>query len=161
MLLWFAGLSFVLAVVVFRDPALDHRLVMVGALVPDVVDPVFGGARHLHTVAFSVALLAAVMLATKGRRRRRRQLLAVPIGTLLHLLLDGTWTNAQTFWWPFLGARLSGPLPSLDRPLLVVLLMEVAGAAALAWAWGRFGLTDRRRRRVFLHTGRLDRSLIG
>lgn len=160
MLLWFAGWSFVLVVVVFRDPALDHRLVMAGALLPDAVDPIFGGARALHTLLFSVALLTAVMLGTRGRRRLRRQLLAVPIGTFLHLVLDGMWTNARTFWWPFLGARFRDPLPSIHRPVLLLVVMELSGAAALIWACRRFKLTDPERRRVFLRTGRLDRSLI-
>jgi hypothetical protein len=110
-LLWFAGMSVAVAWVVFRDPAFDHRVLIAGALLPDVVDAPFGGARVAHTVLFSAALLLAVMLATRGRRQTRRRWLALPIGTFVHLLADGAWTRAETFWWPFLGGALGGPLP--------------------------------------------------
>jgi hypothetical protein len=68
MVLWFAGTAFLAVWLVFRDPAFDYRLVIVGAL-PDVVDAAFGGAAVLHSVLGSVLLLAVVMVATIGRRR--------------------------------------------------------------------------------------------
>lgn len=119
---------------VFRDPAFDYRLVMVGAVLPDVVDALAGGARLLHTLLFSVVLLMAVMVATRGRRRLRRRLLALPVGTFLHLVLDGMWAETQVFWWPFLGRSFGGAgLPSLERPVFVVVVMEAVGAVALVW----------------------------
>lgn len=161
MLLWFAGLSFVLVWSVFKDTALDYRLVMAGAVLPDVVDGLAGGARYLHTLIFSVVLLVAVMLVTRSRRLLRRRLLAVPIGTFCHLLLDATWAKQRTFWWPFLGRRLTGRgVPSLARPLVVVALEEAAGLAALVWCWGRFRLSEPERRRQFVRTGRLGRDLL-
>src|SRR4051812_13646421 len=93
MLLWFAGMAFVAVWMVFKDPAIDHRLVIVGALLPDAIDVWTGGRWVAHSVLFSVALLTVVMLGTRGRRLLRRQLLAVPIGTFLHLVLDGMWTD--------------------------------------------------------------------
>lgn len=161
MLLWFAGGSFLAVWLVFRDPAIDHRLVMAGALLPDVVDAVAGGRWLGHTVAASVVLLCGTMLATRGRRLLRRQLLAVPIGTFLHLVLDGAWTDTETFWWPAFGTELGGrPLPSLERgPSNVVL--EVVGLGILVWAHRRFRLGEPERRRHFLRTGRLGRDLVG
>ena len=160
MLLWFAGLSVVAVWQVFRDPAVDYRLVMVGALAPDVVDAVTGEGV-LHTLAGSAVLLALVMVATGGRRRLRRRLLALPVGTLLHLLLDGAWTRAALFWWPALGWSLTAEVPlSLHRPTAVLVLQEVAGAAALAWCWRRFRLHERERMRAFVRTGRLGRDLL-
>lgn len=160
MALWFAGMSFLIVWTVFKDTAIDYRLVIAGALLPDVVDGLLGGPRVLHTLTFSVALLIAVMLATRGRRTLRRRLLALPIGTFCHLLLDATWTRSATFWWPFLGTRFSDSgLPSLQRPLAVIVGLEVAGLAALLWARGRFRLHEPERRRLFLTTGRLGRDL--
>lgn len=161
MLLWFAGLAVALVWLVFRDPALDYRLVVVGALAPDAVDAVLGGARLLHTLAFSAALLAGVMLATRGRRAARRRLLALPIGTFAHLVLDAMWTRTEGFWWPALGGALEGRLPSLDRPLPVLVVQELAGAAALWWCWRRFRLAEPERRRRLARTGRLGRDLLG
>jgi hypothetical protein len=142
---------------VFHDPALDVRLVIAGALLPDVADAGFGGARVFHTLAASVVLLVGVMLATRGHRRVRRRLLGLPMGTLLHLALDGAWTNRVLFWWPAFGPSFhSAPLPALDRPLVVVLIEETIGLAAVAWAWRTFSLGDPEARRAFLRTGRLD-----
>ena len=160
MLLWFAGMSFVLVWTVFKDTAIDYRLVMAGALLPDLVDVAFGGARLLHTLVWSVAFLVVVMLATRGQRLRRRRLLALPIGMFCHLLLDGMWTRTATFWWPFFGWRFDGKgLPSLDRPLALTVAMEVVGLLALSWCWARFRLAEPARRREFLRTGRLGRDL--
>lgn len=160
MVLWFAGMSFVLVWAVFKDTSIDYRLVMAGALLPDIVDGFLGGPRYLHTLVFSVLLLVVVMLATRSRRTLRRRLLAVPIGTFCHLLLDATWTRSVTFWWPFLGGDLSDQgLPSAARPLVVIVLLEVIGLAGLLWCRSRFLLNDPERRRVFLRTGRLGRDL--
>ncbi len=134
MVLWFVGLSVLLVWEVFHDPRIDYRLVVLGALLPDVVDGLFGGARVLHSLPFSAVLLVGVMLATRGRRPLRRRLLAVPIGTFLHLVLDGMWARTDVFWWPFTGWTFEdAPLPSFDRPLGLVVLLEVAGVVALWW----------------------------
>jgi hypothetical protein len=160
MLLWFAGMSFVLVWTVFKDTAIDYRLVMGGALLADLVDAPFGGARVLHTLVWSVGFLMVVMLGTRGQRLRRRRLLALPIGTFCHLLLDGMWTRTSTFWWPFFGWRFDGRgLPSFDRPLVVTVVLEVAGFLALLWCGRRFRLGEPERRREFLRTGRLGRDL--
>jgi hypothetical protein len=159
-LLWFAGTAFIAVWVVFKDPAIDHRLVMVGALLPDLVDVVTGGRWFGHTVLASVALLTGVMLGTRGRRLRRRQLLALPIGTFLHLVFDGMWADRTGFWWPFLGGHLGGrPLPSVERGWADVVL-ELLGLVALVWAWRRFRLAEPERRTRFLRTGRLSRDLV-
>lgn len=161
MLLWFVGGSFLAVWLVFRDPAIDHRLVVAGALLPDIVDVLTGGPWVGHTVLASVVLLLGIMLLTRGRRLLRRQLLALPIGTFLHLVLDGAWTDTETFWWPAFGVHLDGGrLPSLERgPLTMVL--ELAGLAVLVWAWRRFRLHEPDRRRHLLRTGRLGRDLVG
>lgn len=161
MVLWFLGGSWVAVWAVLQDPAVDYRLVMLGALLPDVVDGPLGGLRYAHTLAASVVVLLVVMLATHGRRPLRRRLLGIPIGMLIHLILDGMWTDTRAFWWPFRGWSLSGAgrLPSLAHPAGLVIAEEVAGALALWWCWVRFGLADPERRARFLRTGRLAPDL--
>jgi hypothetical protein len=159
LILWPAGLALVLVWMIFRDPAIDYRLVVVGAWLPDIIDAPLGGARVMHTVVASVALLVGVMLGTRHRRQARRRLLAIPIGTFLHLVMDGMWARTETFWWPFLGRGLDGGLPPLDRPVAVLLLQELAGAAALVWLWREWGLANPQVRRNLLRTGRLPREL--
>jgi len=158
MVLWFVGLSVVLVWLVFQSPALDVRFVAAGALLP-WLDAVTGGAWLAHTLVGSVTLLALVMLVTRRRRLLRRRLLGLPIGTFLHLVLDGAWADAELFWWPFLGgAPFSERLPELERSGAVLLVLELAGIAALAWLWRAFALDDADRRRFLARTGRLRPS---
>lgn len=161
MLFWFAGMAFVCVWAVFKDPAIDHRVVIAGALLPDLVDVWSGGRWVAHSVLFSVALLTLVMLGTRGRRLLRRRLLALPIGTFLHLVLDGMWTDREVFWWPAFGWSFDDrPLPSLERGWINVVL-ELLGVVALVWVWRRFRLGEPERRHHFLATGRLGRDLVG
>ena len=155
MLLWFWGTAFLTVWVVFHDPRIDYRFLFVGAILPDIIDAPFGGARVAHSLTFAVTVLVVVMLATIGRRSLRRRLLFIPIGMLLHLVFDGVFTDARVFWWPFSGITLpDARLPSVARgPLDVVL--ELIGFAILAWGWRRFGLSDPTRRRLFWRTGTL------
>jgi membrane-bound metal-dependent hydrolase YbcI (DUF457 family) len=161
MLLWFVGMAFVLVVQVFHDGAIDYRLVMLGAVLPDVIDGLFGGPRLAHTLLFAVAHLFLVMAFTQRRRKLRRRLLALPIGVFAHLLLDGVWTDKRLFWWPAFGTAVPDrALASFSRPLVVSVAMEFAGAAALLWGWRRFRLAEDDRRRAFFRTGRLGRDLL-
>ncbi|MGQ0744327.1 MAG: hypothetical protein ACT4OS_08355 [Acidimicrobiales bacterium] len=155
MILWPAGMALALVWGVFRDPAFDHRVVMLGAVLPDLLDGPFGGARVAHTLAFSVVLLVAVMALTRRRRAARRRWLALPIGTFAHLIFDGAWTLTRTFWWPASGSALSDPLPALTRGWTVLVLQELVGLAVLAWFWGRFNLADPQARTYFWATGRV------
>jgi hypothetical protein len=158
-LLWFAGGAFLIVWLVFRSPAVDYRLVVVGALLPLVELP-FGSPRVLHSVTGSVALLVLAMLATPRRRLVQRRLVAIPIGTFIHLLLDGSWADTDAFWWPFTGFGWSDArLPELARGGFDVVL-EIAGAAMLWWCWRRFRLDEPSRRRRFWRTGQLDRDVM-
>jgi hypothetical protein len=158
-LFWFAGASFVLVWLVFRSPSLDYRLVMLGAILP-VGELLLGGPRLLHTLLTVVGLLALVMLATQHRRLVRRRFISLPIGLLMHLVLDGIWTRAEVFWWPFFGVSFPpGGLPELERPLGVGLALELVGIGCLVWCWRTFGFSDRRERDRFLRTGHLSRSV--
>jgi hypothetical protein len=160
-ILWPVGVALGLVWLVFRDPAFDYRMVVVGALVPDLLDGPFGGARWAHTLLGAVVVLTVVMLATRGHRHVRRSLLAVPIGMFAHLVADGMWARTETFWWPFFGRSLTGPLPALDHGLTILLLEELIGLVIVAWCWKRFGLSDPAVRRRFLRTGHLPREILG
>jgi len=160
-LLWFVGFALVVTWVVFHDPAIDYRLLILGALLPDVIDAVSGGVWVFHALVAAVTTLMVVMLATRGHRHARRRWLALPIGMFLHLLADGVWTRAHTFWWPFLGRGLGGPLPSIDHGVAVAVLEELAGLAAMVWFVLCFRLTDEGVRATFVRTGRLPRDRVG
>jgi membrane-bound metal-dependent hydrolase YbcI (DUF457 family) len=157
---WFAAASFLIVVLVFSSPAIDYRLVMLGAVAP-VGEAAARGPYVLHTLLGSVVLLTAVVVVTRRRRLTARRLVGLPIGTFLHLVLDGTWTRAELFWWPFLGDDPlgRGQIPEVEH-LGPALVLEVVGAAIAVWLVRRFELTDPIRRREFLRTGRLGRDLL-
>ncbi len=159
MVLWPAGMALVAVWLVFRDPAIDHRVVMLGAVLPDLVELPLGGARLLHTVAFGATLLVVVMLATRGRRAARRRWIFLPFGILLHLVFDGMWARTETFWWPAFGSGFGDPLPALDHAPAFLVVQEMAGAVALIWFWHRFRLADPAVRAAFLRTGRTPRDI--
>lgn len=159
MIVWFAATAVVFVWAVFQSPALDYRLVAAGAVVPSI-EGVLVGARVLHTLAFTAALLVVVLLATRGRRLASRRWVGLPIGTALHMVFDGAWARTDLFWWPFTGWSFDdGAAPEVSRGWWS-LVLEVAGLALAAWAWRRFGLDDRGRRRRFVTTGQLDRSVV-
>ena len=155
MLIWFVVGAVVAVALVFESPAMDFRLVAVGAVLP-VVEGVAGGPWLLHTPVAGVALLGGVMVVARGRRLVQRRWLGVPIGLLAQLVLDGTWTDTGVFWWPFAGLDALGGsrVPEFGRGA-VGLLLEVVGLVGGAWAWRRFGLDDRTARRALWSEGRL------
>lgn len=159
MLLWFVGPSILLVWSVFRSPAADYRVVAAGALLPLVELP-FGEPRLFHSLSGAAVLLGAVMIGARGQRLVQRRLLGLPIGLLMHLVLDGAWADSRGFWWPFLGTSWSpAELPEIGRgPFNLVL--EAAGAAACWWGWHRFRLAEPDRWHLFAHTGRVGRDIV-
>ena len=73
MLLWFAATSLLAMRWSFGDPAIDHRLIVAGALLPDLLHVASGGAPLMHSLALPAVGLLVVMLCTVGRRRARRR----------------------------------------------------------------------------------------
>lgn len=160
MFFWFAGLGFLGVVLVFRSPALDYRVVVGASLLP-LVDVVAPWPPILHTLLAPVVVLTLVMLATRTRRLVRRRWLGLPIGMLMHLVLDATWTTTELFWWPAFGVEFpDAALPTVGRGAVGV-IMEIVGIAVLAWSWRRFGFDDEQRRHELFTDGRLDRDLVG
>jgi len=144
---------------VFDSPAADYRFVAIGGVLP-LVEDLTGRPLVLHTLLGPVVLMALIMLATRGRRILRRQLLGLPIGSFVFLVVAGVWTRTGLFWWPVAGldAIARGPLPEFDRPIALLLLMEAGGVAALAWLVIRFRLTDEGNGKRLLQTGRMPKE---
>lgn len=159
MFLWFLGTALGAVWYVFRDPRFDVRLLAIGAVLPEL-DALFGGARVMHSLAFSLVLLAVVMALTVGRRGARQLWLGLPIGTMLHLVFDGAWTDARVFGWPLGGWSFEGAaLPASERGWWNA-LFELAGLAILVWFARRADLADPERRRRLWRTGRLYENLV-
>ena len=151
----FIGAAVVTVWFVFSDPMFDYRLLIVGSVLPAVVDALLGGARVLHSLTFSVVLLVVLMLATPARSPIRRTLLGLPVGTLLYLVFTGAWLDAQVFWWPFGGWSFG----DAEHPVSVRgwwnVLLESIGIGLCWWVVTRAHLRDRDERRMFWRTGHL------
>ena len=159
MVLWFIGPSILIVWSVFRSPAADYRVVAVGALLPLVELPL-GEPRLFHSLTGAAALLVGVMVGGRGQRLVQRRLLGLPIGVLIHLVLDGAWADTHGFWWPVLGTSWStSELPELGRGGFN-LVLELIGALACWWGWRRFRLGEADRRRLFVQTGRVGRDIV-
>lgn len=154
MLFWFVATSVLTIHAVFRDPRFDHRPLIVGSLLPDLLDAPFGGARAFHSLMMAVGAMVMVMAITVGRRDRRKMLLGIPIGMLLHLVFDGAFNDTDVFWWPFTGSFGDHALPIVARGLWNIPL-ELVGLGLTWWCWKLFGLAETVRRERFLRTGQL------
>jgi len=133
MFFWFIGTALASSWIIFGDPKFSYRPLVIGALAPDIIEIWFGNAGPMHSVVTGIALLAIAMLATIGKRPRRKFLLAGVIGLFMHLVYDGAFLNTRMFWWPLSGVRLSGAkIPSMERGLINVPL-EVVGLLLIVW----------------------------
>lgn len=171
MILWHLGVTTMAVRYIYRDPDMDLRWVMVGSVLPDLIDKPVGSllfhstfhADRLfgHTVVFPVVLLAAVLVSTR-RGAARKAWMGLVIGSLFHLVLDGAWTDPEAFWWPLFGWEF----PPRDASSLGALL-ERTLSDPWQWAAEAIGLTylvllARRRlatpaaRRAFRLHGRIE-----
>ena len=168
MIFWHAGLTMLIIWFVMRgNTRVDYRIVAVASLLPDIVDKPIGRlflnsrfeSGHLfgHTLLVNVAFFS-VLFFMRGRAKRTFTL--VPISSLLHLALDGMWSNPKVFWWPFFGASfprepVAGGRLGFLTPEPIVLVQEAIGIAVIVWLLASHGLLNREGVRAFLRTGHL------
>ncbi len=131
---------------------IDIRLLLVGSLLPDIIDKPVGHFFFRETFSngriFCHTLLFLILVTVAGiylyRRYSKTWLLAFSFGTLTHLILDQMWHAPQTLFWPLLGlaferADISNWIPNIFYALLTepaVYLSELVGAVILIWfAW--------------------------
>jgi hypothetical protein len=171
MILWHIGITTLVVRYVFRDPAMDLRWVMLGSLLPDLIDKPIGsvlfhstfGSDRLfaHAVAFPVLVLGLVLLFTR-RGGARKAWMGLVVGSLFHLVLDGAWSDPEAFWWPFFGWDFPERAHSSLGPLLERTLSdpwiwagEAIGLAYLVMLARRW-LGTPIRRRAFLRAGTIE-----
>lgn len=171
MLFWHLGASLWLFRWVFRDPKVDVRFLLLGAMLPDLIDLPVGtivladrlstGELWFHSLILPSVYMTVVLLMTR-RGRRRRAWMALGVGWLFHLLLDAMWVTEDVFLWPFFGLDIpAGESPFW--PLAVERALsdpwrwakEIFGLGYLAWLWFALGLNLKERRRETVETGRL------
>ena len=140
---------------------IDIRLLIIGSLLPDIIDKPVGQFFFRETFSqgriFSHTLLFLILVTLGGLyfyfRRNRVWLLVLSFGTFSHLILDQMWRTPQTLFWPLYGftfarAELAEWIPDILSALLTspqVYLPELGGAIILLW----FGLILMRRKKVY------------
>ena len=171
MFFWHAGATIAIARYVFRDDRMDLRMLVLGALLPDLIDtPIglvfyeqFASVRLVsHGLLLAAAVMVGVVLSTR-RGRPRKLWMPVAIGLLLHIVLDAMWLDPETLWWPFFGWEFTaaGPISAGDYVASIAgdwrtWATEVAGFAYLAYLFRAGKMSDQEARRRFLARGRID-----
>jgi len=131
---------------------LDIRLLLIGSLLPDIVDkPIglflfrdtFGSGRiFCHTLLFLIVITLVGLYLYRSRKQTR--LLVLSFGTFTHLILDAMWRTPRTLLWPLYGLsferydliNLSYWIQKIFHTLLVypaIWITELVGATIVIW----------------------------
>jgi hypothetical protein len=169
MLLWHLGVGAALVYVSLGRRRIDYRAVLLGAILPDVVDGFLGlvwfegraGRWIAHSLLAVVIVAVTILLFTRGTARLA--LFGVAVGWLTHLVADGMWQAPETFFWPGFGTAFSeAPSEPYSWDLLRDPLAhpwtwaaELAGLALLWWFWVAFRLGHEDRAKLFARDGAL------
>jgi len=140
---------------------IDIRLLLVGSLLPDIIDKPIGrfffqdtisnGRIIGHTIFFLILITLAGIYLYKSRVKT--SLLVVSFGTFTHLIFDQMWNAPRTLFWPIYGftfdrGDITDWIPNILKALLTnpeVYVPEILGAIILGW----FALALVRKRKAF------------
>jgi len=146
---------------------LDLRFVLIGSLLPDIIDKPLGHLLFRETLSngriFSHTLLFSFIISLAGYllyyRRRQIWLSALATGSLFHLVLDEMWFMPRTLLWPTFGFSFDKlTIDNLvsywlyDLIIPKIYIPEILGLLVLTW----FGLKLLRQKQAtnFLRQGR-------
>jgi hypothetical protein len=103
-----------------RTGAIDYRLVLVGSLLPDILDkPLWffsvndffpSGSDYGHTLLFNLVLLICGLILI---RYNKPFLLVISLSSLTHLVLDNMWNNPTTLLGSFQVVETANWLPRI------------------------------------------------
>lgn len=128
---------------------IDIRLLLLGAVLPDIIDKPVGQLFFRETFnngrIFSHTLLFPTILAAIGfyiyHSRGKSWLLVIAGGTFMHLILDQMWIVPETLFWPLFGTDfpkedIAGWITNILNDLIknpAVFIPELIGAIILVW----------------------------
>ena len=130
----------------------DIKLLLIGSLLPDIIDKpvgiVFFADSLARVRAYCHTLLFLVLIFLVGlylwRSRSRVWLLVLSFGTFTHLILDQMWQSPQVLFWPLYGfvfekGDITDWIPNIFNALLTqpsVYVPEIVGAVIIiCFAW--------------------------
>jgi hypothetical protein len=168
-ILWHAGIATFVVYATLGRRRVDYRYILLGAILPDVVDGILNvawlhepaGRSIAHTLPAVIAVAVVILVALRGERRL--SVFGLAVGWLLHLVGDGMWEAPRTLYWPAFGSGFAArPVEPytwdlFTRPFDHALTWgaELLGVAILVWFWIAFRLGDGARRQQFLRDGLL------
>lgn len=171
MILWHTGATVAFTRYAFRDPNMDLRYLVLGAILPDLIDtpvgfafwPAFENVRLIaHSLLFAATVMVLVLLLTR-RGRPRKRWMPLAIGILLHLVFDAMWRQPETLWWPLLGWRFTSTGLATVGDYLEWLftdprtwILEGVGLLYLILLAYRSGLARPEERELLFKTGRVQ-----
>jgi hypothetical protein len=104
-------IAFIFIVFLFLKGKVDYRFVIVGSMLPDMIDKPLGeyilysvfqnGRIICHTLLFIAVLTLAALYVTKRYKFNGFEFLA--LGAMMHLTEDQIWNAPGTLFWPLLG----------------------------------------------------------
>lgn len=154
---------------IFPKYDIDYRLVILGSLLPDIIDKPIGylifqkyyenGWIYGHTLLFSLTLLTLSYFI-------ERKYLVLGFSTLLHLIEDRVVIYMpRTFLWPLLGWDFSKNEEFASKWFEHVVsglysdwyiqITEIIGAVVIFYLMLRYGLYRRHNLVAFMRSGRL------
>ena len=141
--------------------AVDFRLVLLGSILPDLIDKPLAAVLHLsgRMWAHSLLFLAAILLLSLVPILRG--LRWVGFGDAVHLLVDLIWQEPMVALWPLLGVAFPAGEQSVGGYLQILLtdryvqFGEIVGGIILLTAAWRYRLYRWTNLKKFLHDGRL------
>lgn len=145
-----------------RDPDWDVRLLVLGSLLPDLIDKPLGhlilpgnnGRIFAHTLLLAVILLLAALAY--------RPLMPLSLGVSMHHMLDGVFLDPKGALWPVFGGfettdyEIAEWLHALTKPY--VMAEELIGISIILIVIYKFGLLSRTGSKRMARTGRLGRK---
>lgn len=149
--------------------SVDYRLVLVGSILPDIIDKpigayLFRSTFHnsrifAHTLAFSVML---ILIGTYFLyKHRKSNILLLGTCSSIHLILDSMWLYPAILFWPYFGLKFptrpegnwinSGIIRLLTDPSYY--LSEIIGFFIIAYYFIR--LIKNKQIKAFISQGKL------
>lgn len=162
------GIAAAIVYVTIGRRRVDFRFVLLGAVLPDVIDGATcwfyecGGGRGVaHSLLASVVVTVLIILVFRGETRLA--VFGIGVGWLLHLVGDAMWDAPKTFFWPIAGPEFattpaepySWDLFTAPGLHLWTWAGELAGLLILVWFVIAFRLHEPERRRRFFRDGHL------
>jgi membrane-bound metal-dependent hydrolase YbcI (DUF457 family) len=168
-ILWHLGIAVALCYLTLGRRRIDYRYILVGAILPDVVDGILtlffdweAGRGIAHSIAALVLVWLVILFGVRDKDRRL-QVFGIFVGWLLHLVADGMWNSPKTFLWPAFGTEFDvSPQEPYSWELFTAPLdhlstwgAELVGLAILVWFYVAFEMNKEDRLKLFLRDGYL------